>query len=165
MYSTYLYKALQLAEAEMLKALGYSPDAVVDLQPDDVTDMEWRHLQAFYDYARRLRDFVKSCTGPDSPKTVHELVDRLQLVPESPDTWNAENLVGKWLHRVLMGAFFKGVRVSTMKGEQPIYRSDLDDMVDDWVGKQMRAAPASGGATWWGQRLWQRFTADGELND
>lgn len=123
MWPTYLIKALQLAENDILSRQS-SPK---------VTPQECPELSQLYCYARRVTDFDKRCVGPDSPKSVHTLALATQIL--DPELAGAEALVGKYLLRVMQGAYFKGVRFATMKGESPVYREDLDAMVEEWVGK------------------------------
>lgn len=122
MWPTYLFKALQLAENEIKAS-----------EPEPHTPQASPKLAAFYEYARRLIAFDRGCVGPDSPRTVHELAQRTKII--ELDVQEAEQLVGKYLLRVMQGAYFKGVRFATMKGESPVTREDLDAMVEEWVGK------------------------------
>ncbi len=112
-----MFKALKLAEGEILARHRADSEAVA----------------FFYEYAGLLRTFRDSVTGPERPEHVSTLELRLNLL--NPVYEEAEALIGKYLHRVLLGAFFKGAGYAYVKGTTPVTRSDLDEMVADWVGR------------------------------
>ena len=124
MYPTYMYKALQLAEREMMARHPLAGN---------------EELRSFYAYAGALKSFWGSVVGDERPAHISELEVRLGLL--SPRYAESEQVIGKYLHRVLMGAFFKGAGYAYMRGDRPIERKDLDAMVADWVGRAQQRRP------------------------
>ena len=82
----------------MLAALKVAP-GLPGLTPEAATQLE--QLTA------RLIEFVKGCRGPERPKSVHDLAERLGL--PDPALADGERALGAALLRVLLGAYFKAV--------------------------------------------------------
>jgi hypothetical protein len=131
----------------VLSALRFSDGAVAAMPKEEQARMEAQ----MNEIAKRMIAFQRGCVGPTSPKTVHEICERVGLFKDNRE---GLDLLGHYLLRVLVGAYFSGVRMALMRGEKPLELVDLMARACVWEEKKETECQST---MPWSKRIWKRF--------
>jgi hypothetical protein len=105
----------------------YLVRAALDAMDEDLKKLSPEAEEQAGLYAQALAAYINQCPLPESPDSSVELMKKLKMTEFPEDT---QRLFGKWMTRVLLGAYWVGIRNALHPGEKPLGVKELTEYVN-----------------------------------
>lgn len=107
---------------DLAHSFPYLVRAALEAMDEDLKKMPLEAEEQAGLYAKALAAYISQCPLPESPDSSIELMKKLKMTEFPEDT---QRLFGKWMTRVLLGAYWVGVRNALHPDEQALGVKEL----------------------------------------